>query len=76
MPEVDKHIEKRIDHIEERIDDMDSEIQKLKNEHLLPVALDIKGVKTDVDWIKKAIWLVAGASVSSFLAALFNIISQ
>ena len=33
-------------------------------------------VSTDVDWLKKSYWLIAGASIGGLITGLFNIFSK
>lgn len=49
-----------------------ADIRNIKENHLAHIERDLSTIVTDVDWIKRFFWLLAGAAVSSLVA---NIVS-
>ena len=47
--------------------------ERLEN-HLIHVASDIAHIKSDIDWIKRFFWLVAGVSVTAIGGAFLGLI--
>lgn len=61
---------------------LQDQITNIRDNHLKHLATAMTDIKikqathtTDLDWLKKAFWVVLTASVGSFLASLFNLIS-
>jgi len=57
-------------------------IKSIKDNHLHHIEKDmsslqghLKEIKTDVDWLKRTYWLVAGSSIGGLVTGLFNLIS-
>lgn len=59
----------RLDKIEQRQDELNNKIDN----HIVHIVEDLTGVKVKVEVLMKVMWLVATASVGSFLAALFSV---
>jgi len=62
-------------------EDLQQQITSIRDNHLAHIVSDIgeikvgmAGHKTDLDWLKKAWWIIAGASISSLMAALMNML--
>ena len=62
-------------------DDLQDQITSIRENHLVHLATDVGDIKVDlamtktnVQWLMKAFWVVAGASVSSFIAATINML--
>jgi len=47
--------------------------QSKTSEELGEMAIDLATLKADVAWLKRTYWVIAGASVGSMLAALFQL---
>ena len=48
-------------------------INKLLENDLPHIRLELEGLKTDAAWIKKSIYLVASSSIGAFFTALANL---
>ena len=50
--------------------------ERLSNieKHIEVINGELKEVKTDLNWVKKFLWLVIGASVSALIVGLFNLL--
>jgi len=47
---------------------------EIANNEMGEVKKVLESVKTDLDWIKKFFWVIAGSSISSLIAILTNIL--
>ena len=57
--------DKRLEKIEHHTEVMNSELGSVKT--------DMATVKNDVNWLKRFFWILAGTSISTLIAQLFNI---
>lgn len=62
------------DRLEKRIDNLEEKVDLLKDNHVAHLAVDVTGVKTDVKWLKKFFWIVAGSSITGMLAGVGNLL--
>ena len=74
-------MEERLKSIEKSIDRNCVAIENLKNNHLKHLKDDVGDlkigmveVKTDLKWLKKFFFIVAGASIGSLIAGVINLI--
>ena len=51
-----------------------TELRLIRENHLQHIQIATQKNTTDLEWLKKAFWVVAGASVSSFIAAIVNML--
>ena len=47
---------------------------RIANEEMLGIKIELSQIKTDVGWLKKWFWLVAGTSTGALIAALMNLV--
>ena len=76
----DKTMGDHLSTIEKTVERNSKAIDTIKDNHLVHIGDDINGlktgmveVKTDLKWLKKTYWLVAGASIGSLVAAVINL---
>ena len=50
-----------------------SDIKDIRENHLGHIRVELEGLKTDMAWIKKSVYLVASSSVGAFFTALANL---
>jgi uncharacterized protein (UPF0335 family) len=60
---------------EERINAVEKHIE-ITNKEMGEIRDDVKGTKTDVAWLKKFFWIVATASIGSFVASFINVVEK
>ena len=46
---------------------------RIANEEMSGIKIELSQIKTDVGWLKKWFWLVAGTSTGALIAALMNL---
>ena len=75
--ELENHIKSN----ENSFKDMKLEIREIKENHLVHIQkdvndlkVDVNEVKTDVSWLKKFLFIVAGASVGGLITGLINLL--
>ena len=63
--------------MKERLDKLEKTVHEIRDNHLVhlkedigDVKIEVVGIKTDVKWLKKTYWIVAGASIAGLIAAL------
>ena len=47
---------------------------RIANEEMSGIKVELSQIKTDVGWLKKWFWLVAGTSTGALIAALMNLV--
>ena len=47
---------------------------RVANEEMSGIKIELSQIKTDVGWLKKWFWLVAGTSTGALIAALMNLV--
>lgn len=60
--------------LEKLIEDLRKDVQEIKSNHLVHIATDISEIKTDLVWIKRFFFLVAGTSITAVAGAVFGLI--
>ncbi len=60
---------------DERLGKIETHIETINGE-LGSVKTNVSCVKTNVEWLMKFFWIIAGASIGSLLASLFNIFTK
>lgn len=73
MGDID-HNGKTHDRLEGSIKELSKSLDNLKENHFAHLSADVTALKTDVTWLKKFFWIVAGASVGSLIANVFNLL--
>lgn len=68
------HNGKTHERLDEAIKEVSKNVKKIETNHLYHLGLALEALKTDVTWLKKFFWIVAGASIGSLIAALFNLL--
>jgi len=46
----------------------------IANKEMGKIKEDIGAIKTDLDWLKKSYWVIAGASISGLIAGVLNLL--
>jgi archaellum component FlaC len=67
--------EGRINAMEKHIETANHEMGELRD-GINIVDRKVEGIKTDVDWLKRTYWIVAGASIGGLVTGIINILSR
>ena len=62
--------------LDKRIDNIELDINTIKENHLTHIEIDIAKTATNVDWVMKAIWVVATASIGGLVTSLITLITK
>jgi hypothetical protein len=63
----------RLDKIEAQISCLRGEISDIKENHLSHINTSLAKIQTDLIWIKKFFWLVAGSAIAAIVASIVNL---
>ena len=47
---------------------------EIANQEMSIIKVDIAGIKGDLEWLKKAFWLIASASIGSLITGLLSLL--
>ncbi len=64
----------RLDKIEAQVNCLRGEIADIKENHLTHINVSLAKIQTDLTWIKKFFWLVAGSAVATIVASVINLL--
>lgn len=62
----DKEQDRRLEWLEKHYSNFNSEMGELKESQAT--------IKTDVDWLKRNYWIIAGASIGALVTGIFNLL--
>ena len=65
------------EHINREVEEtlkLHTESLKVANEEMGLIKVATEGIKTDLVWLKKTYWIIAGASIGGLIAGLSNLI--
>ncbi len=75
-------LEKKIAGIEKHVATLNDETgeivkeQKELSKHVYSIKINMAELRTDMCWLKRSYWLVAGASVGALVSSIFGLISN
>lgn len=59
---------------ENEIKNLKDDIKDIKDNHLSHLRLDMAELKTDMSWLKKYHWIIAGAAIGGLATGIINIL--
>jgi len=65
--------DRRLDRVESHIETTNKEMGEIRD-NIADVKIDVAKVKTDVCWLKRFFWIIAGSSIGGLIAAIINLI--
>ena len=66
--------EVRISALEKAVDEIKNDIKSIKDNHLAHIQASMACIQSDMDWIKRFFWLVAGVAVTAIIGAVLGLI--
>ena len=60
---IDKELHAELEEIRDKLDN-----------HITHISADISQIKTDIDWIKRFFWLIAGSTITAIVAAVLGLV--
>ena len=65
-------IEQKMTMLTSQMDTLRMKVEEICNNHLAHIKEEQMEIKTNVEWLMKFFWLVAGASIVNLLATIFS----
>jgi len=63
-----------LENIKKSIDDNAKDIKMIKENHLFHIEKDLATTRADVSWVKRIVFITLGATISTLIASVINLI--
>lgn len=74
LQDQENETNRRFMSIGESIDMIRNDIAKIRDNHLFHLENDMSSIKTNVDWLSRFFWIIAGASVGGLVTGIINLL--